>query len=116
MWFDLALRLAYPGTAVSGVYFLDDNTPNPGSSLRLTNGHWQWDKTRTWRPPLVRSAGLDETLVVRYEADGADQVLAKIPDFLCSAPCDVAAYSPRDRIAGTVPSPRAVHRYGPLQP
>jgi hypothetical protein len=33
MWFNFALKLAYPGNRVSGIYFYDDGTPAAGNHL-----------------------------------------------------------------------------------
>jgi hypothetical protein len=111
-WFDLAMRLAYPKTPVSGIYFYTNGNAAPGNSLRMTDGRWQWD--RTTAAPLVRDGGLDQTIVVQYGAGGVGVVLDHFPEFLCSDPCPANIYAPRARIAGTAPSPRAVRRYGPL--
>ena len=111
MWFDMALRLAYPGTPVSGEYFFDDGRPGPGNNLKLENGRWHWDSTQL--PPLVGSGKLSQTVILAWGA-GTDLLLERVPDFLCSPPCNAAEYAPRTRIPGASPSPRAVRRYGPL--
>lgn len=38
MWFDMALRAAYPGTTIAGVYFHQDGQPAPGSSITFAEG------------------------------------------------------------------------------
>ena len=111
-WFDLAVRLAYPGTQVSGIYFYADGNPAPGNSLQVTEGRWQWDRISA--APLVRDASLGQTIVVRYSPDGAGTILEKFPDALCSGPCASDVYAPRARIVATAPPARVIHRYGPI--
>ena len=112
MWFDMALRLAYPGTPVAGVFYYSDQTPGPGNPLKLTANRWIWDRTLT--APLVRDASLDQTIVVEYGADGSSRVLAKFPKFLCPDTCSPELYNPDQRIIGDKPSPIAIRRYGPF--
>ena len=38
VWFDLALRLAYPDTTVAGIYFLADKSPAPDANIDIENG------------------------------------------------------------------------------
>jgi hypothetical protein len=111
-WFDLAMRLAYPKTPVSGIYFFANGSAAPGNSLTVTDGRWQWDGKSA--APLVREGGLDQTIVVQYGTDGVGVLLDRFPEFLCPEPCPANTYAPRIRIAGTAPSSRVVHRYGPL--
>jgi len=112
MWFDFALRLAYPATPVSGVYFYTDGSAAPGDNLKLQKNQWNWDGTLI--APLVRSTTLDDTIIVDYEAGGAVRMLDTVPDFLCAKTCAAETYSPRSRILDSHPSPRAVRRYGPV--
>jgi hypothetical protein len=112
MWFDLALRLAYPQTSVAGVYFLDGGGPARGNELSMTDGQWHWDEKSF--EPLIKNGGLSQTIVIRYNPDGVDQVLERIPEFLCPNLCGNDKYKPYARIVNSVPSPRAVRRYGPI--
>ena len=43
MWFELALRLAYPHTPVAGIYFYEDGKPAPGNNQKLKDDHWVCD-------------------------------------------------------------------------
>ena len=40
MWFDVALRLAYPRTAVAGLYYSSDGKAAPGANLVVRSGKW----------------------------------------------------------------------------
>jgi len=113
MWFDVALRLAYPGTPVSAIYFYPDRTPAPGDNLRVENGRWKWDGTAY--PPLVRDTSIANTIVIDYAAAGKDAVLPAIPSYICSEPCAPQAYNPSALISGGLSS-RAVRRYRLLSP
>jgi hypothetical protein len=111
-WFDMALRLAYPRTQVAGVYYYEDGTANPGDNLDLQGRQWEWNVKHFGS--LIRSAAVDKTLVLEYEADGIAKVLPSIPPFVCMEPCDDREYVPGTRIIGARPSPEALRRYGPL--
>ena len=112
MWFDMALRLAYPVVPVAGVFYYSDGTPGIGNTLKLSANHWHWDGTTV--APLVREANLEQTIVLEYRADGISRVLTKLPEFLCASECSPELYNPSLRITGHTPSPIAVRRYGPL--
>ena len=112
MWFDMALRLAYPQVPVAGVFYYSDGAPGLGNTLKLSANQWHWDGTTI--APMVREASLEQTIVLEYRADGISRVLTKFPEFLCAATCSPELYHPGLRIAGHTPSAIAVHRYGPL--
>lgn len=112
-WFDVALRLAYPGTPVAGTYFFDDQTPAPGANLILESSQWHWNHS-FYLQPLVETAGISQTIVVEYHADGSGRVLPTLPPYLCHGACDVSLYHPEERIVGMQPSPLAIRRYGPF--
>jgi hypothetical protein len=63
MWLDLAVRLMYPGIPVTGAYFYEDGTPAPGGNLRGEDA-----LGRRHRPPIVREADVQNTVVVDYRA------------------------------------------------
>jgi len=112
MWFDMALRLAYPKVPVAGVFYYSDGAPGLGNTLKLSANHWHWDGTTM--APLVREASLEQTIVLEYRADGISRVLTELPEFVCAGGCSPELYNPGLRITGHTPSPIAVHRYGPL--
>jgi hypothetical protein len=111
-WFDMALRLAYPGTTVAGTYFYDDHSPASGANLILDSDKWSWN--HTFINPLVIAGSLAQTIVVEYHSDGPGKVLPALPPYVCHGVCSPQLYRPRERIVGSTPSPRAVNRYGPF--
>jgi hypothetical protein len=112
LWFDMALRLAYPRVPVNGVYYYGDHTPAPGDNLQLASNLWTWSGKGFVH--LIRQASLAQTIVLKYNEDGQATLLMNLPSFLCSNSCSPGLYDPLSRIAGHSPSPEAVRRYGPL--
>ena len=87
MWFDMALRLAYPGTPVAGSYFYQDGSPALGK---------------------VAMGRADTMLVLDYQPKGRLSIAPSLPSFLRVE----GIYNPEARIETGSPSPRAVRRYG----
>jgi hypothetical protein len=110
MWFDMALRLAYPHVAVSGVYYFKGGRPAPDEGLTLRRGGWS--PTGKGFPPLVGTAPLRHTLFIRY---GTRQALTldSVPRFLVHE-ASSAEYKPASVVAGSTADARALRRYGPL--
>lgn len=91
MWFEMALRLAYPGTSVAGIYFYDDGAPAPGKLV------------------LVKRA--DEILALDYHRQGPLSIAPSLPSFLGITKNYARFYDPEARIESGSPSARAVRRY-----
>jgi len=108
MWFDMALRLAYPGTKVAGAYWHQDGTPARGRRPMVdASGRWTLrDNT------LLKEGGADSILVVEYSEDGHASAAPSLPDFLGFGERASALYNPASRIERGPPSERAVRRYG----
>ena len=112
-WFNNALRLAYPRTIVAGVYYYDDGAAGPVANLRLRDGRWEY--TGEDVSPLIKSAGSDQTVVLRYNPAGSEaKVLSEIPSFVCGDHCTDLSYSPDKRILAGPPAPEPSRRYGPF--
>jgi hypothetical protein len=109
MWFDMALRLAYPGVPVAGAYFFEDGSPGPGNDLVLTGATWRWDGKGFAR--LFSAAPLDKTLVVEYGASGTGKLLSALPAFICQSTCAGELYHPDHAIDAGAVSPIAARRY-----
>ena len=107
-WFNNALRLAYPGATVAGVYYYDDGTPGPTMNLQLRDG--QWTFTGEGVTPSVTSAGVSQTLALRDDPAGV-QVLPAIPEVVCPDPCVREPYNPTGRILAGPPAVEARRRY-----
>lgn len=82
MWFDMALRLAYPGTPVAGFYFYDDGAPPIGK--------------------LVMKGRAGTMLVLACQPQGRLSIVRGN-----YAP----SYNPEARIESGSPSPKAIRRY-----
>lgn len=109
LWFDYALRLAYPHIPVSGIYFYMDGTAGPGNNFRFEHDFWRWDGAGFGR--LVGGADLDHTLVVDYSASGQGKLAAALPDFVCRAQCSQERYHPGAAVASRAVSPIAARRF-----
>lgn len=107
MWFDMALRLAYPGTRVAGVYFFEDGQAAPGANLKITpSGEW------SVRGGFYQAAGsVSAILVLACNAQGSVLFAQTLPGFLGVDKAEERLYNPRARIENGSPSPRAVRRY-----
>src|SRR5262249_35631568 len=108
MWFDLAARLMYPGTAVAAAYFYDDGAPSPGYNLKVENDRWMWDGSGF--PSDVREAPIANTVVVDFMKRGPDALVSVLPRMICHGVCNTALYGPAARITGLVPL-RVARRY-----
>ena len=109
MWFDVALRLAYPRTAVAGLYFYADGEPSPGANLAVRGD--RWEQQATGFPTLLNETDFSKTLIVRYSASGKPALLERVPRFLRAGHAAQAAYNPSTVIEAGEPSPLAERRY-----
>ena len=116
MWFDLALRLAYPHKLVAGTYFFRDDSPAEGANIDIKNGkphllpggmatlfHSMQDP---WIDRIIvfdfdRASGQAEPVLTGPVRVGNDEIPVLDYDF-CAA------------IKGFEPDPVAVRRYGPI--
>ena len=89
LWFDIATRLAHPGTPVRGMYFYADGTA-PSDAVM----------------PDVDAGTL---LLLEYHPDGKATIAQRLPVFLTSH----GAYQPEGRIEPGAASERSMRRYGP---
>lgn len=76
MWFDFALRLAYPDVELAGTLVYEDHTVAPGANMKLDGDNWVWDGTAY--PPLIREVPASRTVVLRYTPEKA-VVLGEVP-------------------------------------
>jgi hypothetical protein len=110
LWFDLGLRLMYPGTPVAGVYFFTDGSPGTGNNLVLAGDSWRWDGQGYQR--LFAAAPIAKTIVVRYNDSGEGTLLSALPEWLCKSACAANSYNPYAAIRPGPMSPIAIHRFG----
>jgi hypothetical protein len=109
LWLDTALRLAYPGTPVAGVYFFADGSPGPGNNLTLEGGSWHWDGKGFAR--MFTTAPLTRTIVMEYHVSPPGKLLQTLPSWLCKNVCDAELYHPNAAVAGGAISPIAARRF-----
>jgi hypothetical protein len=107
MWFDLAVRLSYPSTLVTGVYFYSDGTPARGNTLRASHDGWRWDGSGS--APMVTNAPIANTVAIRYDLAGRGILEPELPAFVC-ADCARDSYRPQSVITGPI-DPSARRRY-----
>ncbi len=108
LWFDMAMRLAYPGTTVSGMYLFSDGAAPPGANLKAAGDRWRWDGTGL--APLVRDAPIANTVVVEYDGESRAHVVPTLLPADCRDACITGDYSPKAVIAGSM-SPIAARRF-----
>jgi hypothetical protein len=109
MWFDVALRLAYPETPMTGIYFYEDGTHSPGNNMKLLLDSWQWDETGLG--PLLRKTDVGSTLVIRYDEQGIGRLEDALPGFLNLNEQALELYDPKSMIESNLPDLRATRRY-----
>lgn len=109
MWFDMAVRLAYPSTQVAGIYFYEDGTPSPSQNMELIDGAWRLETIGF--ATLVPKTAIENTVIVRYRRDAAGQLLVGVPLFITRDAATRARYRPEGVIAGDAPAPFAARRY-----
>jgi hypothetical protein len=111
-WFDMALRLAYPGTPVAGAYWHPDGTPAAGDKPVIdADGSWKLN-----RGALIRKGGADSILVIAYSETGHTAIAAQLPAFLTPGEDASKLYNPAARIDDGPPSQRVVRRFRLGQP
>src|SRR5580704_13473483 len=106
-WFDMALRLAYPGTRVAGAYWHADGTSASGAKPDIEeNGNWRLDNGS-----LVHQGGPDSILAIAYSETGRASVEKGLPEILKVKDGATKFYNPTARIAGGPPPERVRRRF-----
>ena len=107
-WFDMALRLAYPGTQVAGAYWHSDATPAAGRRP-APNAGGGWKLTDN---SLIAEGGAESLLVIGYSEHSDATIMPQLPDFLGFDARAAKQYNPAARIVTGQPSAWALRRYG----
>lgn len=110
LWFDMGLRLLYPGIPVAGVYYYSDGSPGPGNNLALEGSAWHLEGNGYGR--LFSTTPLAKTIVVDYDPSGAVKLLEKLPPWLCRTTCAAELYAPHAVILSGPMSPIGARRFG----
>jgi hypothetical protein len=113
LWFDMALRVAYPDQRVAGVYYDAPEKIAPGVQLHL-------DQSRvvaeTPFAMMFKTTNVDNMLALEASSDRTVSVLPRIPDWLPGYTGQDSDYVPRSVILPGKTDDRATRRYGPLDP
>lgn len=114
MWFEFALRLAYPFTRVGGFYVYSDGTYAPGRNLQLVGDRWKWD--RTGMLPMYEETEDTALLGIEYSSASRARLLKphELPEDLMPPARAAQLYAPQRLIDKGPPSVRAVRRYRPF--
>jgi hypothetical protein len=118
IWFDLAVRLAYPKTMVAGIYFYQDGTAAPGTIIeikdglpRLLPGGSGITTLFHWSPQVP----ISHLLVFDFDpASGDVSPVAAGPAKIKENEIAPRDYAFCDAVTGSIPTAVAIHRYGPI--
>jgi len=104
LWFDMAVRLAYPGVPVDGVYLYDDGSM-PGGPKPQIESPSRWIMSGG---SLVHEGGIGSIFCIRYSQSEQPAVLDHLP-----APWAETSgqYEPTSRIAPGPPPQRVIRRF-----
>ena len=112
MWFDVALRLAYPHVPIAGVYFWEDGQMSPGANMIVDDGEWR--QTSDGYPTMLSRADFSHTIIMQFDPGGTARVLARVPPLVTSDPAALRRYKPSAVILEGPPDPIAIRRYRPI--
>ena len=115
MWFDLALRLAYPREPVAGIYLYADGLSAPHESMVLRGRSWEFQDTGTGVSALLQHVPFAATVIVRYSPSSGGTLVTSLPAKLGTSTAAVrGTYDPAGRIETGPPARVAERRYGPI--
>lgn len=109
MWFDVAIRLAYPRQKIVGIYFLDDGSPSDGCNMNYSSALWTWNKAGF--PKLLDKISIRETIFLNFKTDGPAEVYERVPAKFFTSDALSEFYKPRERILDGPADERAQRRY-----
>jgi hypothetical protein len=116
MWLDCALRLAYPGTKVAGIYFFQDGSSAPDVSIDMNGG--EPHLLSTGSQTLLHSAPSDpitHIMVFDYNSLMGQAVpVVQGPVSVGKSVLHTPHYDFCAAVTGTTPAALAVRRYGPI--
>jgi hypothetical protein len=117
MWFDLALRLAYPDKLVAGTYFFREGSPAEGANIDIANGkpHLLPGEMATTLFHSMPDPWIDRIIVFDFDhASGQVEPVPAGPVKVGNNEVPAVDYDFCDAIKGFEPDPIAVRRYGPI--
>jgi hypothetical protein len=107
MWFDFAVRLAYPRVQVAGIFFYDTGEPSVGNNMTVSHGRWK--QVPTGIGTLIQDAPLSHTVLVHLDTRGRARLGTHLPGALAQA--SRYTIDPRAVITGSEPPSMARRRY-----
>jgi hypothetical protein len=113
LWFDMALRVAYPDQRVAGVYYDAPGKIAPGVQLHLDQSRLV---VETPFAMIVASTKVENILALEVNRDRTVSLLPRLPDWLPGYAGQDSNYVPDSVILPGKPDDRAMRRYGPLDP
>jgi hypothetical protein len=112
LWWDYAVRLAYPNHEVTGVLYDAPAKAAPGVEASFEDAYLF---IHSRLPVLIEFARLDRVVVLDALPDGRVELADALPAWMDVAPQHLRWYEPRKRILPWPPDPRAVRRFGPIE-
>jgi hypothetical protein len=112
LWWDYAVRLAYPRQLVTGIYYDKPREIAPGIKASFEDAYVFIESEA---PVLIKMAKLDQVIVLEALANGRVSVAPSLPDWLDVAPEHRHQYGPHNRIGPWPPDARALRRFGPIE-
>jgi hypothetical protein len=112
VWWDYAVRLAYPAREVTGVLYDSPGKTAPGVETSFEDAYLF---VHSRLPVLIEFARLDRVVVLEALPDGRVELTDSLSAWMKIAQQHLHWYQPRKRILPTPPDPRAVRRFGPIE-
>jgi hypothetical protein len=117
MWLDHALHLAYPRTMVAGIYFFQDGSSAPDTSISMDGGEPHLLSTGS-QTLFHSAASIPINHVMLFDDDpltGQAVPVAMGPVSVGKSMLRVPGYDFCAPITGTTPAVIAIRRYGPIE-
>jgi hypothetical protein len=111
MWWDYAVRLAYPEKEVAGVYYDRPRQVAPGVRMSFADAYAFIDSDAEFSIDIAR---MDQLIVLEALPGGRVAVAPTLPEWFGIAPQHRHWYDPQRRIGPWPPDERAVRRFGPI--
>jgi hypothetical protein len=113
MWWDYAVRLAYPTQSVAGVYYDKPSQATPGVNVYFVDSS---ELIESDAPMLIDNAQIGQLLILDALPGNRVRVAQTLPDWLGIAPKHRQLYHPQNRIGPWPPDERAMRRSKPARP
>ena len=112
VWWDYAVRLAYPRQEVTGIYFDPGGSIAPGAHIRVEGATF---KLGADIDLAFDAASVGQTMVLEWLPGDRLRLARGLPDWLSVESRLREEYRPQTLIGPWPPDPRAVRRFGPIK-